>query len=185
MDQPDDRLISENPFLAQLRANDAILLKRLYSDSFGSLREYVVRNSGSADDALDVYQEAFLATWRNVQLSRFLPDDAQAFSAYLLQVGKKKWIDELRKRKISLAIIRDRAENDDSEVYDIEVDAYIQAVRKHYASLGERCRELLTRFYYRKQRLRDIALHFGWTEASAKNNKYRCLQELRSHFLKR
>lgn len=182
MDQPESQLISEKRFLTTLRTNDEHLLKRLYVDGFRAIKEYVTRNNGTENDAYDVYQEAFLATWRNVQLARFSPADEPAFRAYLLRVGKNKWIDELRKRKADLAMIKNNMEDD--EAYDPNVDEYIQAVRIHYRSLGTRCQELLGRFYFRKQRLRDIAAHFGWTEASAKNNKYRCLKELREHVMK-
>lgn len=182
MDQPEERLIDEKQFLSTLRSNDGQLLKRLYLDGFEVVRQYVLRNNGSGDDAHDVYQEAFLATWRNVQLERFSPQDNQAFLAYLLRVGKNKWIDELRKRQTKVAVIQNDPR--DEETYDQDIDGYIDAVRQQYGKLGERCRELLSRFYFRKQRLRDIATHFGWTEASAKNNKYRCLKELREHITK-
>ncbi|HEY0040609.1 MAG TPA: hypothetical protein VGB71_08105, partial [Flavisolibacter sp.] len=55
----------------------------------------------------------------------------------------------------------------------------LAAVRENFTKLGNNCRELLNRFYFQKESLRTIALAFQWTEATAKNNKYRCLQQLR------
>ena len=179
MDQSEDRLISEQSFLSTLRSNEGNLLKHLYAEGFDTVRQYVLRNSGSEDDVHDIYQEAFLATWRNLQLLRFSPQNRQAFGAYLLRIAKNKWIDELRKRKSSRKSLQIYPESDEKDRYDDEVDEYIDAVRRNYGKLGERCKELLERFYFREQRLREIAAHFGWSEASAKNNKYRCLKELR------
>jgi RNA polymerase sigma factor (sigma-70 family) len=184
MDQSEDRLIFEQSFLTTLRSNNENLLKLLYLEGFGVVKQFVLHNSGSEEDAYDVYQEAYLATWRNVQLSRFSPLDGQAFIAYLVRIAKNKWIDELRRRKKSREGLQKSPGYDDSEVYNEEVDEYIQILKKYYAKLGGRCQDLLGRFYFREQRLSEIAAHFGWTEASAKNNKYRCLKELREYFMK-
>src|SRR5690606_37932645 len=43
----------------------------------------------------------------------------------------------------------------------------IAVVKKQYQQLGVRCKELLGRFYFRNQSLREIAAAFAWTEASA------------------
>jgi DNA-directed RNA polymerase specialized sigma24 family protein len=39
---------------------------------------------------------------------------------------------------------------------------------------------VLTLYYFMKQSMSKIAAVFSWTEATAKNNKYRCLQRLRN-----
>ena len=56
---------------------------------------------------------------------------------------------------------------------------YINTVKNHFDNLGENCKEVLSRFYYNKQSLKIIGQQFDWTEATARNNKYRCLQRLR------
>ena len=62
-------------------------------------------------------------------------------------------------------------------------EQYIEQVKSGYLSMGDQCKELLKRFYFRKESLREIAAFFSWTEATAKNNKYRCLQKLRGSVL--
>lgn len=57
----------------------------------------------------------------------------------------------------------------------------IMKIKEQFKKLGSTCREVLIRFYYRKESLRLIAGHFDWSEATARNNKYRCLQQLREH----
>ena len=56
---------------------------------------------------------------------------------------------------------------------------FIKEVRMQFEELGENCRELLIRFYYKKESMRTISKYFDWTEGSTRNNKYRCLQTLR------
>src|SRR5690349_12147059 len=165
---------SPNTFLLSLRSQDELLLKSIYTKNYRSVEQYIMKNNGSAEDARDIYQEAFIAAWRNVQLSRFIPAGENDYGAYLFTVARNKWIDHLRKLKSKrvVELVEDRMqdeENDDS----FNGDRYIEQVKLQFDRLGERCRELLSQFYFQKASLRKIAAQFSWTEASAKNNKYR------------
>src|SRR5690606_9544345 len=176
MDQPDFRLPNTS-LVERIKSDDEVTLKNLYTSNYRLMERYVLRHSGSVDDAKDTYQEAFLAVWRNVQLGRFVPSVESDFAYYLTRVVKNKWIDSLRKAKGKRTIPIEEAQTDSiaaAENTD-EVDGYIDNVRLQYKNLGGRCRELLAGFYFKRKSLRDIASAFGWTESSAKNNKYRCL----------
>jgi RNA polymerase sigma factor (sigma-70 family) len=55
----------------------------------------------------------------------------------------------------------------------------IDQARQLMASLGERCRKILYLFYYQRQSMEEIAAAMELTADSAKNQKYRCLNQLR------
>lgn len=186
MDQDNGRLISTPVFLDALRYDDKALLHKLYTENYPTIMEYVIHNSGNTEDSRDLYQEAFVDVWRNIQTQRFAPQDESEFVAYLIRVSKNKWIDELRKRKKHKTVHWNDGQDipQDSETYDHEVDNYIRKVQEHYTALGERCRQLLGSFYFERKSLRDIARAFGWTEDSAKSNRYRCLKQLRDLVIK-
>lgn len=141
----------------------------------------MLKNNGCIDQAKDIYQEAFIAVWRNIQLDKFYPESENALAAYLCQIARNKWIDHLRsksyqnKRPINDLVHKLSDENIEEE----EDNRFIDAVKKHFEKLGENCKEVLTRFYYKKESMKKIASRFGWTDATARNNKYRCLQSLR------
>ena len=50
--------------------------------------------------------------------------------------------------------------------------------------LGEKCRQLLILFYFKRNSFREIAslLKFG-SEETAKNQKYRCIQKAKENYL--
>lgn len=52
-------------------------------------------------------------------------------------------------------------------------------VVKEFQNLGDSCKEVLKRYYYLKQSMEEIATYFNWTTATARNNKYRCIQALK------
>lgn len=174
----------ENQTIAQLaaiRQNDEAALKALYKENYGKVESYVLANNGTAEDAKDIYQEAFIAVWRNIQLGKFTPVNETSLGGYLYQVARHKWLDQLRTGQHKKVVPLDSADNNSwlADGLPEGEQAYLQAVRKAFGKLGANCRELLQRFYFRKETLRTIAAVFNWTEATAKNNKYRCLQQMR------
>lgn len=169
-------------YLLAIKMNDEKVLGELYALNFEKVSVYIRNNSGTEEDARDIFQEAFLAVWRNIQADRFVPVGESAVSGYLFQIAKNKWIDVLRKKKRNpLIAVSDPSLIDTEEPGPLseEEEDYVGRVALQFTKLGHPCKELLSRFYFRKESLRTIAAAFAWTEASAKNNKYRCLQKLR------
>lgn len=160
-------------------ANNEKALKLLYLTNYPKLEQYVLNNSGSTDEAKDIYQEAFIAVWRNIQLGRFQLHNGSSLDGYLFQVAKHKWLDHLRatKRRQMVALTdSDGMHEKDMEAEETEL---LQHIKKNLLLLGSVCQDLLKRFYYNRQSMRTIAADMDWTEATARNNKYRCLQRLR------
>ena len=172
--------ISEFPHFDAIKANDEDALKSLYEDNYFKIEMYVLNNNGTSQDAKDIFQEAFIAVWRNIQLDKFYPENEGALQGYIYRIAKNKWLDHLRSAHYKKTIKLKDAENSltEDELPDEEVQ-YISEVKKKFRELGKNCREVLARFYYKKQSMKTIAEEFKWTEATAKNNKYRCLQRLR------
>jgi RNA polymerase sigma factor (sigma-70 family) len=168
-------------WLEKVKANDETTLKAIYAANYPKIENYITRNSGSVDDARDIFQEAFLATWRNIQLDRFEPKDEGSLAGYIFRIAQHKWMDQLRsnKRRKTVALPPMEIADTDIDMASKEETDYIEKVKAHYAALGDQCRELLKRFYFLKESMREIAAFFSWTEATAKNNKYRCLERLR------
>ena len=163
-----------------LKNNDGQILKQVYQQHYTMVEQYILQNSGTAEDAKDLYQEAFVAVWRNIQLNKFEPQHAGSLTAYIMQVSKNKWISALRATagKQHVSIEEDALDN--AGELPAEENNYISLVAAQFSHLGDNCKELLGRFYYKKESLKDIGAHFNWTEATAKNNKYRCLEKLRN-----
>lgn len=170
--------------LEQLKAiqnNDKEVMRSLYHANFKRVEAYILKNRGDEEEAKDIYQESFLALWRNVQLNRFMPENSSSFSAYLYRIAQNKWIDYLRTRKSKkLIALPDNIELNDVTDADQGENDFLKIVKEKFNELGDNCRNILIKFYYQKQSLRDIAESMKWTEATARNNKYRCIERLRS-----
>ena len=166
--------------VAALKGNEDDALKKLYTENYDKVERYILNNNGTEEQAKDIYQEAFIAMWRNIQMDKFHAENEHSLSGYLLRIAKNKWIDHLRSDyyKKTARLSDATVESQKVDLPDFEVN-YINAVKEKFTLLGVNCKEVLTRFYYRKESMKTIADQFEWTEATARNNKYRCLQKLR------
>jgi RNA polymerase sigma factor (sigma-70 family) len=161
--------------------NDEKAIQQLYTDVYPIAERHILANTGNREQAKDVFQEAFIAVWRNVRMERFTPRHDNSLKSYLMQVVKNKWIDHLRSAQHRNTVPLDESafENEPDSLPAEQLEK-IALIKKHFGSLGDVCRELLRRFYYEKQSMSIIARAFNWTEATARNNKYRCVEKLRS-----
>lgn len=172
--------------LDAVKANDEQTLQHLYAANYPAVERFVLQNSGTKADAKDVFQEAFTVMWRNVQLDKFTHKSEGSLNAYLFQIARHKWLDRLRSPTVKKTTTLEK-EDETLMTFDQTDDTNVERLRtikEKFRQLGDNCRELLIRFYYRRQSLKEIAASLEWTEATAKNNKYRCMQKLREMVVK-
>lgn len=157
-------------------------LKAFYLSNFSSVRSYVLANSGTEEEAKDIYQEAIVIAWRKLEDNSFSENYENALPAYIYKIAKYKWLDEIRRKKIqrTKTFVSENEATDNEIVFEEnENDKLIRVVVEKLKLLDEKCRTILTQFYYEGKKIKDLAEIYNWTEATAKNNKYRCLEKLR------
>lgn len=169
-----------------INANNEKALKALYVDNYHKIETLVLKNSGTKEQAKDIYQEAFITVWKNVKNNKFLPENETSINGYLYTIAKNKWMDYLRspayKKRVSYHAIHETipptpiAENS-SESFD--QDEKLTIAMKAFECLGEACKNLLTKFYFEKKSMKEIAIELQLDAASTRNKKYRCMQTLR------
>lgn len=158
----------------------------MYADNYPWLENYVRQNSGNESDAQDVFQESIAAAWLNLRQGRFAGDRTQ-FNAYLRQICRYKWINQIRSAARSRIIYSDtllgqELENDGDEALEDQLQQS-NLLRQSFMQLGAKCRQVLRLFYYKRKPLGEIADSMGNTEESIKTIKYRCMMQLRKLFL--
>ena len=170
-----------------IKRNDSATLKSLYVSNYTKVELYVLKNSGSKDDAKDVYQEAFIAVWNNIKNNNFAPLNETALQGYIYTIAKNKWIDNVKsyRFKKTKSAFNDQLTNTKSEdinnLNDEELEnKKLSLTMEAFKNLGQPCKQLLKIFYFEKKSLRDIALELEIDEASARNKKYRCMEKLRT-----
>ncbi|MEM6841606.1 MAG: sigma-70 family RNA polymerase sigma factor [Bacteroidota bacterium] len=162
--------------------NDAEMFERMYIENFPAVRQQVQRYGGSEDDAKDIFQEGIIALWNNIRSGSYQLREGVKLSTYLVQICKLRWMDKMKK-----ASHRYEVKQEDYVEPEAEADVLVnwidqeeqQQFQQQFAQLGERCQDLLKRFYFLKETMQEIAAALSIGDATAKNEKYRCMQRLK------
>ena len=152
-------------------------VNRLY-DVLGLVKKHIYSNSGTSDDAKDIFQDALVVLYKNVRSENF--SLTVPLKTYLLAIVKNLWLQELRRRN-KMIVTTNQTDIPDSEFTEERNFDIAQAA---FNLLGEKCRQLLILFYFKKKTYKELAsfLAFG-DERTAKNQKYRCLQKAKENFI--
>ncbi len=170
-----------NEMLALIKKNDAATLKQLYKTNFSKVKGYVYKNNGDEQQAKDVYQEAFVAMWRNIKDDKFSAEGETAINGYLFKIAKYKWLDHVRSARYkNTTFINREIEYDEPDIEENEMQSRkIKIIMDSISNLGERCQLLMKLFYFEQKPFKEIAKIMAMDEASARNAKYRCQEQLK------
>ncbi|MBC7947949.1 MAG: sigma-70 family RNA polymerase sigma factor [Chitinophagaceae bacterium] len=151
-------------------------VRGLYS-SLPAIRQYIKANSGTSVDAEDIFQDALVILHNKIQSGTL--ELTSTLRQYLNGIARNCWREELRRRK-RLPI--------SGQPFDVVETEYTGEERHGLAAaafklLGEKCREILILFYFKKKTMEEIAQTLGFADENvAKNQKYRCIQKAKENY---
>ncbi|HWY34443.1 MAG TPA: sigma-70 family RNA polymerase sigma factor [Nitrosopumilaceae archaeon] len=181
------RQFTDSEFIQGLKSNDDVIMTALYKKYFGVILKHILNNSGTEEEAQDIYQESIIVLYQNVQKTSFTLNCA--LQTYIYSVARRLWLKQLNKNA-HVYKLDDKFSYDDepadisSEVLEHEQrELQIMKMAESLEALGEPCKTLIQDFYVNQLSMEDIAEKFGYTNAyNAKNQKYKCLQRLKRLF---
>jgi len=177
----------DNDLLKGLAGGDRKSIELIYKSHFNMIQSLVINNSGSTDDARDIFQEALVVLYEKVRMGSF--ELNCQLKTYLYSICKRLWLKRLQQSSRYVATDADLESTvnveEDMAVHE-KRDADYELMNKAIGSLGEPCKSLLEAYYINKMNMQDIASQFGYTNAdNAKNQKYKCLMRLKKIFFTR
>lgn len=173
---------ADDQIIDQFIRNENNVLEKTYRYNYKTVRNYVMKNSGTEADAKDIFQEAMMIAWLNLKEGKFTVRNEFSLSAYIYKIAKFKWLDKLKSKEVRLTT---KAGNYDFEDIETESGDYNDAekklnyLRSLYNQLDDKCKEVLNRFYFEKKKLEEIASSMDYDTGSIRTIKYRCMQKLR------
>ena len=171
---------SNESIISGLISYDDSVLHYLYKEFFLMIRNLVVTNSGSEDDAKDILQEGLIVLYEKAKNNEL--DLSCTIKTYLYSVCRNLWLKELRKgeRQVSFNEIHNETIPVIDETEDQEnLTKQQKILEKLIHQIGESCKQILIYFYYENLSMNGIADKMGYTNAgNAKTQKYKCLKKL-------
>jgi RNA polymerase sigma factor (sigma-70 family) len=166
--------------------NDRQYLGQVYLDHKDYCLRFMRRMTSDRDvlNALeDVYQDAIIALYENSQREGFTLNCS--LQTYLNSVCRNQLLSRFRKKISPMGNLEDFLPEIDDELIEIKVkdEQSFNAIEKAievFKVKSAKCYEILRRFFYQKQRMEQIALELGYTNAAnAKNQKAKCQKRLK------
>ncbi len=162
----------------KIRNGDNKSLNLVYGQVYPMVEKYIIENSGSKDDAKDVFQDAMFIFMKKIEQTNF--ELSSKLSTFIYGISKNLWLKKLTKKKVDNAELKSEFEFDlleDDLTFKLEK---LKIVKLCIERLGEPCQTIIIQFYYFKQTMKEIAekLHYSNAE-NAKNQKYKCLIRLK------
>lgn len=167
-----------------IATGDVGVLKMLYRDYFPMVRNLIVLNNGTEDEAKDIFQEAVIILYDKISQGEF--ELTSKLKTYLYSVCRRLWLKQLGGTSRTFTDISDYEEllpvEEDLTLHrerDRQFDRMEEALNK----LGEPCRTIIRDFYLMNRSMQEICDKFGYTNTdNAKTQKYKCLQRLKKLF---
>lgn len=169
-----------------IRTGNQEIFNELYEKEFPSLVKFILQNKGGIDDAKDVFQDALVIIIEKAQLGT-LNFNFQ-LGNYIFGICRILWKNKLRLSKRRVLLNLELVDGELSFYRDLNVSIAIKEeipdkynkFLQAYDQLGDRCKKLLELFYYKRFSWSRIAMIAGYSDAaSARNQKYKCLEMIR------
>lgn len=165
--------------LEGLKTSDSNVLEYIYKKYFPIVRFFVIKNSGTDEDAKDVFQEAIILIYKKLKDESL--DLNCAFKTYLYSVCRILWLRQLEKKKVRNEVVTDNQVfvqlDEDIEELVAEQEQF-RIYQKHFQLLHKDCQEIL-QLFLKKVPLKEIAQKMNIkSDKYLKKRKYACKEAL-------
>ena len=154
-----------------------LMLSFLYRQHRKAVQQFILSNSGSEEEAKDVFQDGVIVLFRHIQSGKFRGESS--IGTYLFSICKFMWYKVLRKRDNEKPAAPENFEED--PYVDLLGKEKTAKVMELFAELGEACKQVLVMNLYYQYNMEEIAEKLKYKSAQiARNKKHKCLSRLKA-----
>lgn len=179
----------DKALIEALKQKDAEALKAFYLENkiafIGFAKKYPLDQS----IIVDIYQDAIIALRENA-INGKLDHLESEVKTYLFSIGKYMIYKTLKQKK-KMRLVENEIDFEDLNNIDLSTDLVEELteeqiqLQKAFKHLGQKCKDVLTLFYYRGFDLDEITEKLNYTNKDVvKSQKSRCLKSLKTMIFK-
>lgn len=164
--------MNEQDIFDKICKGDERALEVLYEKYYRMMTQMVIKNSGTEQEAKDIYQEALVVFWQKAVSGNLVL--TSKISTYIYSICQNLWRKELdRKKRLS------SEEKDSPEFPTHEKEERAKLINDCISQMGDTCKKVLMYYYFDGMSMQDIADKLGFANTNtAKTKKYKCKQKL-------
>lgn len=175
--------LSDKRLIELLRSdtNPDEAIRYLYRTQYSMTAAYIKQNSGTDEDAEDIFQEVVMVFIEVLKKNKFRAESS--ISTFLYSLTRNIWLNELKKRgraKLRDAVFEKGKETTEMDVGYLMINRELKfQLMQLVDKLGETCKKILLAFYFENQAMREILQNLDYeNEQVVRNKKYKCLKQL-------
>lgn len=164
--------MNDKEIFERICQGDEQSLEVLYKKYYRMMTKLVISNSGTEQEAKDVYQDALVVFWQKAVSGNLVL--TSKISTYIYSICQNLWRKELdRKKRLS------NEEKDGVEYVDVDSKEKARIIHECIDQLGDTCKQVLMYYYFDGLSMQDIADKLGFANTNtAKTKKYKCKKKL-------
>lgn len=157
------------------------VLKHLYVSLLPNVERHICSNSGTKDEAFDVFQDAIMLFFKQINNNSF-DENKYKIAGYIFTICKNLWINTAKRK--SLERNWGKQQIQELEIQENIEQNLISKERKSildqlFNQMGEECKKLLRFSIYLDLSAKEIADKIGGNENMVRVQSYRCRKKLR------
>lgn len=166
------------------KAEDAAYLMH-----YSEIQRFLDKQGATAYEAEEICQNAVIVFCEKARNDKFVP--TAPIKTYLTAICENKWREKLEKRK-NITIPQRKVESEfdaktnemlqqfEDETDNPDIDEMIEFAKKEVDKLGEKCKNILSSFFYDNRTVEQIAQELDYANGKiAKSQKNKCMGQLR------
>ena len=160
-----------------------VALEQLYFRNSPLIEGYILRNSGSKEDAEEVLQDTLVVVFQAVRKPNF--ELTSKIDTFIYGIARNIWLKRLRKkrRKVETVAISGNESALELKASEPETQAVSEKMLQIIRQMSPRCQEILTLLYVEEKNINETMEALQYMSAQAvRNKKSNCLKKLRAYF---
>jgi RNA polymerase sigma factor (sigma-70 family) len=146
----------------------------------------VLKNGGSELEAENVFEETVEEVFQKI-LTKEYDQKKASLVTFVSAVAKNKWLYKSRsnnnRRKQERRFLELQQDNTGRNLNETDfTEEQFQKMVHALQSLGEPCLSIISQYYLKGKKLKDVAKELGITEDAVKQRRKRCIEKLKIKF---
>jgi RNA polymerase sigma factor (sigma-70 family) len=170
--------LSDDLLVDKLKSEESASFELLYKFYFPTTANFIRQNSGSSQDAEDIFQETVIILLKKVRQPEFVL--TASLKTYLFSISRNLWLKKLRGDKYAvIAADHSLLETQDFPL-DQEENAREEKLTTWLQKITANCRRILKAIFYFNEPIDNLMKKMGWkNKHTAANQKYKCIEQIR------
>jgi RNA polymerase sigma factor (sigma-70 family) len=182
--------MTDKAVIEALKNRDPNALKQIYLNNRLAFMSFAKKYPIAEEDIIDVYQDAIIAL-RDNAVNGTIDNLKSELKTYLFSIGKYMIYNKVKQQK-KVHLVEDSSSfitNEDVLTLNINTNELTheqKQLQAAFKALGEKCKAILTLFYYRGFDLEEIMKTLDYTNKDVvKSQKSRCIKSLKTMIFKK